>query len=79
MRTRRSRRGIGEQTEVVDRLAKRYGKFTLVVAAARRAQDLKERIESALEPSGGAMLNRALEEILRGDVRLRAQKPSEEE
>ena len=63
---------------MVDRLAKRYGRFALVVGVARRAQDLKERIDSALEPSGGRMLNRALEEIARGDVRLRGAKPEEE-
>jgi len=78
MRRGRSRRGIGEQTEVVDRMAKRFGKYALVVAVSRRAQDLKERIDSALEPSGGGMLNRALEEIARGDVRLRGGKPEEE-
>ena len=79
MRRWRLRRGIGEQTEVVDRLAKRLGKYALVVGVARRAQDLKERIDSALVPSGGGMLNRALEEIARGDVRLRGVKPEEPE
>ena len=78
MRRRRPRRGIGAQTEVVDRLAKRHGKYALVVGVARRAQDLKERIDSALVPSGGGMVNRALEEIARGEVRLRPGEPEEE-
>jgi DNA-directed RNA polymerase subunit K/omega len=78
MRRRRSHGGLGEQTGSVDRLSKRFGRYALVVGVARRAQDLKDRIDSALEPSGGGMLNRALGEIARGEVRIRAESPEEE-
>lgn len=68
----------GKQTEVIDRLAKRYGKYALVVGVARRAHDLKERIDATLEPSGGGLINRALTEIARGEVRIRGGEPEEE-
>jgi len=78
MRRRRSRGGLGEQAEAIDRLSKRFGRYALVVGVTRRAQELKDRIDSALEPSGGGLLNRALAEIARGEVRIRAEKPQEE-
>ena len=76
--TQRPRRGMGEQTEVIDRLTKRFGKYALVVGVAKRAHDLKERIDSSLEPGSGGLINRAITEIARGDVRLRREKPEEE-
>jgi DNA-directed RNA polymerase subunit K/omega len=75
----RSRGKSGRQTEVIDRLAKRFGKFALVVAVFRRADDLKERIGSLGEPSGGKLINRAITEIARGDVRIRGGLGSGEE
>jgi DNA-directed RNA polymerase subunit K/omega len=72
------RKRIGEQTEVIDRLAKRFGKYALVVGVAKRAHDLKERIDSSLEPSGGGMVNRAIGEISRGDVKIRKEESEEE-
>ena len=75
----RSRRGAGKQTEVIDRLAKRFGKYVLVVGVAKRAHDLKERVDASLEPGGGGLINRALDEIARGDVRIRSGEPEEEE
>jgi DNA-directed RNA polymerase subunit K/omega len=74
----RSRRGTGRQTEVIDALTKRFGKYALVVGVSTRAHDLRERIDAALDPSGGGLVNRALREIARGDVRIRAEKPKEE-
>lgn len=74
----RSRRGIGKQTEVIDTLTKRFGKYALVVGVAARAHDLRERIHSALEPSSGGLVNRALREIARGDVRIRGEVSKEE-
>ena len=71
--------GKTRQTEVIDRLAKRYGKYALVVGVAKRAHDLKERIDSALEPSGGGLINRAITEIARGRVRLRSEKAEDAE
>jgi len=77
MRTR-PRSGTGRQTRVIDRLAKRYGRYALVVGVARRAHDLKERIDSTFEPSDGGLINRAIGEIARGAVRIRGEEPEEE-
>ena len=74
----RPRAGIGQQTEVVDRLTKRFGKYALVVGVAARAHELRERIASALEPSGAGLLNRALREVARGEVHIRSEAPQEE-
>jgi len=75
----RSRYASGRETEVVDRLAKRYGKYALVVGVAKRAHDLRERIDASLEPGSGGLINRALAEIARGEVRLRGPGSEEEE
>jgi DNA-directed RNA polymerase subunit K/omega len=75
----RARDKAGTQTEVIDRLAKRFGKYALVVGVARRANDLKERIDGSLVPSGGGLIDRAINEIARGDVRIKGGKPGEEE
>ncbi len=74
----KSRRGIAESTEVLDRLSKRFGKYALVVGVAKRAHDLKEPIHSALEPTGGGLVNRAIEEIADGRVKIRGEEPEEE-
>lgn len=63
---------------MIDVLAKRMGRYALVVGVAKRARDLKERIESALEPAGGGLIKRALEEIATGQVRVREEKPEDE-
>jgi DNA-directed RNA polymerase subunit K/omega len=60
---------------VIDRLAKRFGKYALVAGVAKRAHDLKERIDGSLDPSGGGLIDRAITEIAKGDVRIRAGKP----
>ncbi len=78
MRTRH-RAGVDRQTRIIDRLAKKYGRYALVVGVARRAHDLKERIDSTFEPSDGALVNRAIGEIARGSVRIRAPETEEEE
>lgn len=70
--------GTQKQVQVVDRLAKRLGRYSLVVGVARRAHDLKERIDTSLEPSGGGLINRAIDEIARGDVRIRRRKSEKE-
>jgi len=70
--------GTQKQIQIVDRLAKRLGRYSLVVGVARRAHDLKERIDTSLEPGGGALINRAIDEIARGDVRIRRRKSEEE-
>ena len=37
--------GAVRQTELLDRLARKYGKYALVVGVAKRAHDLKESAE----------------------------------
>ena len=63
---------------MIDTLTKRFGKYALVVGVATRAHDLRERIDRALEPSGGSIVKRALKEIARGDVKIRGESPKEE-
>jgi len=75
----RSRDKSGRQTEVIDRLAKRFGKYALVVGVAKRAHDLKERTDSSLDPSGGGLIDRAIMEIAKGDVRIRGGKLEDDE
>jgi len=77
MRTRHQS-GTGRQTKIIDRLAKRYGRYALVVGVAKRARDLKERIDSTFEPSDGGLINRAIGEIARGAVHIRDAEAEEE-
>ncbi len=63
---------------MIDRLTKKFGKYALVVGVAKRAQDLRERIDRSLEPSGGSIVKRALKEIALGDVKIRGERPQEE-
>jgi DNA-directed RNA polymerase subunit K/omega len=69
---------ISEQSEVLDRLSKKYGKYALVVGVARRAHELKERVDSALEPGAGGLINRAISEIAGGEVRIRGEMSEED-
>lgn len=72
-----SDRHVVDETEIIDRLAKRFGKYALVVGVAKRAHDLKERVRSPLEPSGGGLINRAIIEIAEGRVKIRGGASSE--
>ena len=74
----RHRSGTDRQTDIIDRLGKKYGRYALVVGVARRTHDLKERIDTALEPSDGGLINRAIGEIARGTVRIRGEQSEEE-
>jgi len=74
----RYRRDTIERTEVLDRLSRRFGKYALVVGVAKRAHDLKERAHSPLEPSGGGLINRAIDEIAGGHVKIRGSDTEEE-
>jgi len=58
------------ETADVDRMAKRMGKYTLVVATAQRARDLRERSSRALVPSAGSFITRALTELGQGSVKV---------
>jgi len=64
-------------TEALDRLSKRFGKYALVVGVAKRAHDLKERARP-LGSSGGGLVNRAIDEIAGGTVKLRGNEPEED-
>jgi DNA-directed RNA polymerase subunit K/omega len=73
-----SRRIVADETEVLDRLSKRFGKYALVVGVAKRAHDLKERVRSPLDPSGGGLISRAITEIAEGRVKIRGEEPVDE-
>lgn len=73
-----SRTGSVEQSDMLDRLAKRFGKYALVVGVAKRAHDLKERGHSPLESSGSSIVNRAIDDIARGRVKIRGEEPDED-
>jgi DNA-directed RNA polymerase subunit K/omega len=75
----RSRSIVADETEVIDRLSKRFGKYALVVGVAKRAHDLKERVRSPFEPSGGGLVNRAIAEIAEGRVKIRGEEPEDEQ
>lgn len=73
-----SRYTESKQAGAIDRLTRKYGKYGLVAGVTKRAQDLRERIDSRLEPNGGALINRAIREISRGEVRIKGPKSEEE-
>ena len=55
----------------LDGLVKKYGKFTVVMAVAKRAKDLKEHVESVLAPGSGSLIRRAITEIADGAAKIR--------
>ncbi len=73
-----SHTGSAGQSEKLDRLARRFGKYVLVVGVAKRAHDLKERLRTPLDPSGGGLVNRAIDDIARGDVKISREEPEKE-
>jgi len=77
MRQRHDKETV-ERTEVLDRLSRRFGKYALVVGVAKRAHDLKERSHSPLGSTGGGLINRAIDEIAGGQVKIRGSEPEEE-
>ncbi len=72
-----SPRIVEDETEVIDRLSKRFGKYALVVGVAKRAHDLKERVRSPLESSRAGLISRAIGEIAEGRVKIRGEEPDE--
>jgi DNA-directed RNA polymerase omega subunit len=54
----------------VDNLARRLGRYNLVVAVSKRSRDLKERIDSVLVPSSASLIGRSLREIAAGKVKI---------
>jgi|GEM_PF-1313048 len=60
----------GNDQVPVDNLARRLGRYNLVVAVSKRSRDLKERIDSVLVPSSAALIGRSLREIADGKVKI---------
>jgi len=72
---------VDEQVQL-DLLSRQIGRYNLVVAVAKRARDLKERIDSVLVPSSGSLIDRALREVAEKKVKIlssREEKAEEEE
>jgi DNA-directed RNA polymerase subunit K/omega len=67
-----------KETQIIDRLAKRHGRYALVVGVSKRALDLRDRVDSRLEPNEGALIRRAIREIARGRVQVQSPEPGEE-
>lgn len=59
-----------KETQIIDRLTKKHGRYALVVGVSKRALDLRDRVDSQLEPNEGALIRRALKEISRGRVQM---------
>ena len=54
----------------IDRLARRVGKYALVVAVSQRARELKERQARLGDLNPSNLVGRALDEIYDGRVKL---------
>lgn len=75
----RSAPAADKETQVIDRLSKRYGRYALVVGITKRALDLRDRVDSQLEPNEGALIRRAIDEIAGGRVQVQQPQRTEEE
>ena len=71
----RSSAQADRETQIIDRLAKKYGRYALVVGVSKRALDLRDRVDSQLEPNEGALIIRAINEIARGRVHVEPGRP----
>jgi DNA-directed RNA polymerase subunit K/omega len=67
-----------KETQVIDRLSKRYGRYALVVGITKRALDLRDRVDSQLEPNEGALIRRAIDEIAGGRVQVQSERTEDE-
>jgi len=65
----KARGQVDEQVQL-DLLSRQIGRYNLVVAVAKRARDLKERIDSVLVPSSGSLIDRALREVAEKKVKI---------
>lgn len=55
----------------VDRLARRFGKYGLVMAVSKRAREMKERGgRSAMGPSPASYIERALRDVAQGRAKV---------
>ncbi len=68
-----------KETQILDRLAKKYGRYALVVGVSKRALDLRDHPDTKLEPNEGALIRRAIREIARGRVQVGTEQSEEEE
>lgn len=60
----------GHEVEV-DKLTRKFGKYGLVVAVAKRARHMKERAaRTPLGPSPASYIERALREVAQGRVKV---------
>lgn len=69
----KGREGARDQAQVVevDKLARKYGKYALVVAVSKRARDMKERAARiSLGPSPASYIERALRDVGSGRVKV---------
>jgi DNA-directed RNA polymerase subunit K/omega len=64
-----SREHVDDQVRI-DHLSRRLGRYNLVVAVAKRARDLKERVDSVLVPSTGTLIKRALRDVNERKVKI---------
>ena len=63
------------EMQIIDRLSKKYGRYALVMGVSKRASDLRDRVDSQLEQNDGALIIRAINEIARGRVQVKAGDP----
>jgi len=70
---------MSQQSEKVniDRLARRVGKYALVVAVSQRARELKERHARLGDLNPANLVGRALGEIYEGKVKMLAEESEE--
>jgi len=70
---------MSQQNEKVniDRLARRVGKYALVVAVSQRARELKDRHARLGDLNPSNLVGRALDEIYEGQVKMLAEENEE--
>ena len=60
----------GKEVEV-DKLSRKFGKYALVIAVAKRARNMKERTaRTPLGPSPASYIERALRDVAKGKVKV---------
>ena len=64
-----------KEMQIIDRLSKKYGRYSLVMGVSKRALDLRDRVDSQLDLNDGALIISAIKEIARGRVQVKAGDP----
>ena len=75
----RSASQADKETQIIERLSKRYGRYALVVGVTKRALDLRDRVDSHFEPNEGALIVRSINEIAGGRVQVQDETSQEPE